>query len=131
MGLCYKQYPGQTWKNVISIGDSDFERQGTRDVIKQWCTANARTAYQLPRTKTVKLLDDPTCEDISLQLKLLLSWLPELVRRDEAFNIDLDEAQAGSAGMEDLFSESTSSTGPADSIIQGRLWKVAPNGNPM
>merc|ERR1712100_450315 len=64
---CYSQYFGQSWKNVISIGDSDFERQGTRDVVKQWCTDNARTAYQLPRTKTVKLLDDPSCEDISLQ----------------------------------------------------------------
>jgi hypothetical protein len=25
----YSQYEGQTWKNVISIGDSDFERYGT------------------------------------------------------------------------------------------------------
>lgn len=24
----YKQYPGQTWKNVLSIGDSRFERYG-------------------------------------------------------------------------------------------------------
>jgi len=24
----YSQYEGQTWKNVISIGDSDFERYG-------------------------------------------------------------------------------------------------------
>merc|ERR1711959_509515 len=36
--LCYSQYDGQSWKNVISIGDSDFERQGTRDVVKHWCT---------------------------------------------------------------------------------------------
>merc|ERR1719463_742564 len=25
----YSQYEGQTWKNVISIGDSNFERYGT------------------------------------------------------------------------------------------------------
>merc|ERR1719191_1707889 len=25
----YSQYEGQTWKNVISIGDSEFERYGT------------------------------------------------------------------------------------------------------
>jgi len=29
MDRFYSQYKGQTWKNVISIGDSDFERYGT------------------------------------------------------------------------------------------------------
>merc|ERR1740130_2474878 len=128
---CYSQYQGQTWKNVISIGDSDFERNGTRDVVKQWCSANSRTAYQLPRTKTVKLLDDPTCEDLSNQLKLLMSWLPELVRRDDPFNIDLDEVQSGSASIDDLFSESCLDSGHANSLVEGRLWKVVPNGDPM
>merc|ERR1712185_668085 len=26
----YSQYEGQSWKNIISIGDSDFERLGTQ-----------------------------------------------------------------------------------------------------
>merc|ERR1712012_1123855 len=91
---CYSRYPGQTWKNVLSIGDSDFERQGTVDVIKRWCAANAQVAYQLPRTKTVKFLDDPTCDEVADQLKLMTAWLPELVQRDEGFSIDLDEVGA-------------------------------------
>merc|ERR1719482_159375 len=33
---CYSQYDGQSWKNVISIGDSDFERQATYDTMKAY-----------------------------------------------------------------------------------------------
>ncbi|CAD7971241.1 unnamed protein product [Amoebophrya sp. A25] len=32
----YSQYAGQTWKNVISVGDSDFERMGTQAAIRDY-----------------------------------------------------------------------------------------------
>lgn len=32
----YSQYEGQTWKNVISIGDSDFERLGTMHATSEY-----------------------------------------------------------------------------------------------
>ena len=32
----YSQYPGQSWKNVISIGDSDFERRATYETMMQY-----------------------------------------------------------------------------------------------
>ncbi|CAE7288329.1 KIN12G [Symbiodinium pilosum] len=34
----YSQYDGQSWKNVISIGDSDFERLGTMLATKDYMT---------------------------------------------------------------------------------------------
>lgn len=32
----YSQYEGQTWKNIISIGDSSFERLGTLQATKEY-----------------------------------------------------------------------------------------------
>merc|ERR1719443_1977298 len=32
----YTQYEGQSWKNVISIGDADFERLGTQAATKEY-----------------------------------------------------------------------------------------------
>merc|ERR1712217_440593 len=32
----YSQYEGQSWKNVISIGDSSFERLGTLQATKEY-----------------------------------------------------------------------------------------------
>lgn len=32
----YSQYPGQTWKNIISVGDSEFERLGTQSIILKY-----------------------------------------------------------------------------------------------
>jgi len=43
----YSQYQGQTWKNVISIGDSDFERYGTLGA------ASAHVQNQIQRSCTV------------------------------------------------------------------------------
>lgn len=132
---CYSQYPGQTWKNVISFGDSDFERQGTKDVVKQWCADNARTAYQLPRTKTVKFLDDPTCDEVADQLKMLSSWIARLVAQDRGFSIDFDEADGdGLEGLEQLLhglGDPTYEDAPANALVEGRVWKLKAGGDPM
>lgn len=138
---CYSQYEGQTWKNVISIGDSYFERDGTRDVVRRWCEDNARTAYQLPRTKTVKFLDDPTCDEVADQLKLLTAWLPVLVRKDGAFNIDLDTAGASAeediSGLHQLINNNMGFSGdpsiecPEAALIDGHLWKLIAGGDPL
>jgi len=126
---CYSRYPGQTWKNVLSVGDSDFERQGTRDVIKKWCTANVRTAYQIPRAKTVKFLDDPSCDDLCNQLKLLIAWMPDLVKRDDCLNIDFDEAgMFRFGGIDEMLSGAVES--PSRALIVGRLWKLDGKGDP-
>lgn len=131
---CYSQYEGQSWKNVISIGDSDFEREGTKEMIKRWCKKNAKTAVQLPRTKTLKFLDDPTVDEIADQLKLVISWLPDIIKRDEGLNIDLDNAgNENLGGIESLLTKDKEGdvTGPASALIEGLLWKLGAGGDPM
>jgi len=101
----YSQYEGQTWKNIISIGDSDFERLGTIGATEEYRTmkcltapVNAATAtgevdnhvFKV-RTKTFKTVEDPTVEDLTAQLAMLHKWLPLMISLDDGFDINLDE----------------------------------------
>merc|ERR1712151_1470926 len=96
----YSQYEQQSWKNVISIGDSDFERLGTINVMGEYRKAKGiedvkEEAYKRQnstgsqnlaegeidghfyrvRTKTFKMLDEPTSDELVIQLHQLNEWL--------------------------------------------------------
>ncbi|CAE7194383.1 psuG [Symbiodinium sp. CCMP2592] len=85
----YSQYDGQSWKNVISIGDSDFERLGTMLATKDYmaqtgiqradnsdnCAVVDDHVYKV-RTKTLKMVDQPSIDELNTQLGLLRTWLP-------------------------------------------------------
>jgi len=114
----YSQYEGQSWKNVISIGDSVFERRGTMNatlkyaqsigiadhheevhVGKGWAfpsrtescgsiSGTVNNHFHKIRTKTFQMLEGPSGEELVLQLKLLSTWLPRMVGLDDGFDID-------------------------------------------
>lgn len=103
----YTLYEGQSWKNVISIGDSDFERLGTREAVRAYKTARglqgadasdgaAKTqevdghVYQV-RTKTIKMLDCPSSDELVVQVQMIQGWLPRLVALDDSFDADLND----------------------------------------
>jgi hypothetical protein len=96
-----------SWKNVISVGDSDFERYGTitagedymrREMDGGTLRVAGSTAEGVSkdghlkrlRMKTVKLLGEPTVEELTAELTLLKRWLPYVVRRDSGFDIEID-----------------------------------------
>mmetsp|Transcript_62525 Transcript_62525/g.173292 ORF Transcript_62525/g.173292 Transcript_62525/m.173292 type:complete len:263 (+) Transcript_62525:1507-2295(+) len=103
-----------SWKNIISLGDSDFERYGTisagedymrremagSKVLRTGVTPDGYTHtsegvstdghLKRLRTKTVKLLGEPTIEELTAELTLLKSWLPHMVQKDGGFDIELD-----------------------------------------
>lgn len=110
----YTQYPGQSWKNVISIGDSDFERRATYETMMGYKADQGNSAAQLDlsrskgedvmclsgmvgnhyrrlRTKTVKMYDSPRIKDLQLELQLLKKWLPSLVNLDSGLDVDLED----------------------------------------
>jgi hypothetical protein len=161
----YSQYEGQSWKNIISLGDSHFERYGTMAATMQYAAAQGlveKTASppeirsgpsvgskgstgstgsrSLPlsscsvgstgstlsvsdvrryesegrrmswegivggqeikvRTKTFKMLDEPTVEEFIAELSLLHRWLPLMVELDDGLDVDLSsldsEAEIG------------------------------------
>ncbi|CAK0794976.1 unnamed protein product, partial [Prorocentrum cordatum] len=122
----YSQYEGQSWKNVISIGDSNFEKIGTMNATAEYMRENgievpsdlaspatesgpagfrpseATTAVVEGhafhvRTKVAKMLDEPTVEELLVELELVRQWLPLMVRHDGGFSLDLDGLQHGEA----------------------------------
>jgi len=96
-----------SWKNVISLGDSDFERYGTvwagQDYMKREMEGGSvlqtgQTAEGVSkdghlkrlRVKTVKMLDKPTVLELTAELTLLRRWLPHVVRKDAGFDVEID-----------------------------------------
>lgn len=81
----YKKYEGQSWKNVITVGDGFFEHQAIKKVV------NNRPEYtqgKKCRVKTVKYLEHPTLDGLVNQLKLTRSWIRKICALDEDLDVD-------------------------------------------
>lgn len=112
----YSQYEGQSWKNILSIGDSRFERYGllaastaymSGQRLSSWdgsrpFSPSQQTKWQKIagaeqhghfvhlRVKCCKLVDDPDPEVLGTQLELVSRWLQRMVNIDEGFDLDLE-----------------------------------------
>lgn len=82
----YSRYTHQSWKNVISIGDSVFERDAVRRVV-----VNRPSAKKKCRTKTAKLLDDPDMHELIAQVRVIHDTLGMMVQCDGNLDIEIDE----------------------------------------
>lgn len=82
----YSRYEHQSWKNVISIGDSIFERDAVRKVV-----VNRPSAKKKCRTKTAKLLDEPEIDELIAQVKVIHDALGLMVQYDGNLDIEIDE----------------------------------------
>lgn len=82
----YSRYAHQSWKNVISIGDSIFERDAVRRVV-----VNRPTAQSKCRTKTAKLLDEPEIDELIAQVRVVHDALGMMVQYDGNLDIEIDE----------------------------------------
>lgn len=81
---------GGRWKNVISFGDSDFERYGTIDACEDYIKSSGSSGQQLHK-KTVKLVNDPTVEELTAQLALLVRWLPFIIRHVGDLDYEIED----------------------------------------
>lgn len=108
----YSQYQGQTWKNILSIGDSRFERHGllaATTAYMQRCNMNAVGGTPLlptqqeawrkvesdghvvhVRVKCCKLVDSPDIDELDIQLDMVTKWLALMVGLDEGFDLDFE-----------------------------------------
>lgn len=82
----YSRYARQSWKNVISIGDSIFERDAVRRVV-----VNRPSAKKKCRTKTAKLLDEPEIDELVSQVRVIHDALGLMVQYDGNLDIEIDE----------------------------------------
>jgi len=82
----YSRYSHQSWKNVISVGDSIFERDALRRVVLQ----RPKTKKKC-RTKTLKLFDDPEIGELAAQVRVVHDVLSMMVQYDGELDIEIDE----------------------------------------
>jgi len=90
----YSRYAHQSWKNVISVGDSIFERDALRKVILHRPNSKKKC-----HTKTLKLFDDPEIEELIAQVRVVHDVLGMMVQYDGELDIEIDEEdlQAGAS----------------------------------
>lgn len=97
----YSQYEGQTWKNIISIGDSDFERLGTINVVLRYMESKGLVGSPEAqvvgghvikvRSKTFKMMEEPSAGELRKQIWLVRRWLPLMVVMDRGFDLSLED----------------------------------------
>lgn len=106
----YSRYEGQSWKNILSVGDSSFERygllaatsaymqdkslQGESEVwspTQEGCWQRIKDGRVMKlRAKCCKLVDSPEIDELALELEMVLKWLDAMVRLDTGFDLDLE-----------------------------------------
>lgn len=80
----YSRYPGQSWKNIVSLGDALFEHNAIRQVVEE-----RENVQKKCRCKTLKLLEGPTIAGMIVQLSIIEGWLTKIVQMDDDIDIDL------------------------------------------
>jgi len=108
----YSSYEGQSWKNMLSVGDSYFERYGILAAAKAYMLGRGishvncdrkelnptegswekQTNGQISkvRAKCCKLVDQPDPEELIVELLMISQWLEHMVRLDSGFDLDLE-----------------------------------------
>jgi len=88
MQACLEKFYGRhpEWRqNVLCIGDACTEQQAIKEVL-----ANV-PKVQAPLCKTVNLIDTPTVEQLSNELRILLVWLNNMVQYHKDFDLFMDQ----------------------------------------
>jgi hypothetical protein len=98
-----------SWKNIISFGDSDFERVALVHTADEYVRKESEGATvketgltselvtknghrKRVRAKTLKMLEEPSCEEMIAQIALMHLWLPHIVKRDEGLDLELSDS---------------------------------------
>lgn len=75
---------------VVSVGDADIEQQALKTLIG----ASAGVLAEKPLCKTLKLMDRPTLEQLSEELRLLPPWLRRLASHEESVDVNIKSPAA-------------------------------------
>jgi len=86
----YSQYPGQSWKNVVSIGDMPYEHDALQEIAFQRDSPKRERL----KTKVVTTATAPSLAYMSLMHDVMTLVLPVIVGL--GYNIDLDLSRSSS-----------------------------------
>eukprot|EP00418_Pyrodinium_bahamense_P010785 CAMPEP_0179109302 /NCGR_PEP_ID=MMETSP0796-20121207/50958_1 /TAXON_ID=73915 /ORGANISM="Pyrodinium bahamense, Strain pbaha01" /LENGTH=353 /DNA_ID=CAMNT_0020807405 /DNA_START=54 /DNA_END=1115 /DNA_ORIENTATION=- len=81
----YSKYKGQSWKNIISMGDMHYERLALQEVTFR----RQGPPKERVRTKTMVLPTSPSLSELALRLQFLQITLLAHVRFNGDFDMDL------------------------------------------
>jgi hypothetical protein len=125
-------YGSHCWKNLLSFGDSMFDRYGMLSASCKYVRETFMPDVQDPghtvangrcpaldgvrngrffrvRTKVLKLIDNPSPDDLAMELALLLGWLPPMVAMGCGFDLKLSDLSNESLEVIDrVLTDSTS-----------------------
>jgi len=89
----YSQYPGQTWKNIFSIGDMDCEHDALQEVTFTRKAPKELRQREEIRTKAVLVPSEPALAELTLRLRFEALVLPACINLDGDIDLDLQTAQ--------------------------------------
>lgn len=113
----YSRRPHQSWKNIISIGDSLTERDALVEVVYRNIQRDSRNVEKTCRCKTVKLHEEPDLTQLTTELETIVNWLSPIVRFHDDLDIDLANSEATMPKLERILNgESHSVTSPVGSL---------------
>eukprot|EP00931_Biecheleriopsis_adriatica_P081381 TRINITY_DN54709_c0_g1_i1.p1 TRINITY_DN54709_c0_g1~~TRINITY_DN54709_c0_g1_i1.p1 ORF type:complete len:439 (-),score=64.83 TRINITY_DN54709_c0_g1_i1:87-1403(-) len=81
----YKSYPGQSWKNIISIGDMIYEH----DAVQELGLARRETSEDTLRIKSLLIPASPSITELTLRLRFSRWMLPIYVQFDGDLQLNL------------------------------------------
>mmetsp|Transcript_110764 Transcript_110764/g.357430 ORF Transcript_110764/g.357430 Transcript_110764/m.357430 type:complete len:347 (-) Transcript_110764:121-1161(-) len=81
----------RSWKNLLSVGDSEAERHALQDVILRRLQKDHSGRGKACRCKTLKLVDEPDLPTLTKELCRVAMLLHSLVFHDGDIHIDLDD----------------------------------------
>lgn len=95
----YSRYQGQSWKNIISIGDAPHEREALSRVVRWAPSGNGKRC----RSKSVKFVLRPSIEQLTREIQMLRESLREIVWHDDDLDLhfsqeSLSDPPASAAG---------------------------------
>jgi len=93
----YSQYQGQTWKNILSLGDAEMEH----DAVQELTWRRVGPAREKVRTKAIVLPRRPTVSELTLRLRLSLTLLPAYVQFNGDIDINLQKTNHPLAALAD------------------------------
>lgn len=81
----------RSWKNIISIGDSECEKWAVQDVVFRHEQKDRSGLEKRCRCKAVKMLERPDLLFLTGQLQAIISWIAKISSYDGDIDMDLDD----------------------------------------
>ncbi len=90
MQVLRRFYGQRSWKNVVSIGDGEYEEQALTNIgFERTNAVSSKTGQPKElRVKTVKLVGRPDVSQLRDQLQVLQAWLPRIISWRCDFSVD-------------------------------------------